>query len=293
MIATRSASCRTTTIGRRVVIEGQSYSREEVIHRYLPLVKYFAGRILAGMPRSFELGDLINDGVIGLIDASERFDDTRGVKFDTFAARRIRGAIIDAMRAFDPVSRPVRRRAREIAVAEDQLEVELERRATSGEIAKRLGLSLEKLREAKVKSLAGISVSLDDPLKAVLRDTLCGTGDDVSTSLELRELQGALSLAIDELPQVERSVIVSCYFRGRQLNWVAKELGLSESRVSQIHARAVRRLHTRLAAFQTDFGYGDAEPLLRRKYKRRGNVVPIPSASAGTRSANDQGRLAS
>jgi RNA polymerase sigma factor for flagellar operon FliA len=287
------SSHRVAKGARRIVIEGQSYSREEVIHRYLPLVKYFAGRILAGMPRNFELGDLINDGVIGLIDASEKFDDTRGVKFNTYAAQRIRGAIIDAMRAFDPVSRPVRRRAKEIAHAEDQLEAELERPATSGETAERLGLSVEKLQEAKFKSLAGTLLSLDDPLKVELRDTLRETQDDVSTSVEWRELQGALAAAISELPQVERFVIDSYYFKERASSSLAEELGVSLPRVYQIHARAVRRLHTALAALRTDFGYGVAEPAGPRKYMRKAEVLPIPRAGAGPPFANRVRRLAS
>jgi RNA polymerase sigma factor for flagellar operon FliA len=280
-------------IGPSIVIEGQSYTREEVIHRYLPLVKYFAGRILAGMPRNFELGDLINDGVIGLIDASEKFDDTRGVKFNTYAARRIRGAMIDAMRAFDPVSRPVRRRAKEIAHAEHQLEVELDRPATSGETAQRLGLSVEKVQQAKLKSLAGTVLSLDDPLKGELRDTLRETQDDVSTSVEWRELQGTLSAAVGELPQAERFVIDSYYFKERALSAVAEELGVSLPRVYQIHARAVRRLHAGLAAYRTDFGYGVTEPAGPRKYMRRAQVLPLPQASAETSFANSAGRLAS
>jgi RNA polymerase sigma factor for flagellar operon FliA len=264
---------------RHLVIEGQSYSREEIIHRYLPLVKYVAGRILTGLPRTFEIGDLINDGVIGLIDAIGRFDEERGLKFDTYAVCRIRGAILDAVRGLDPVSRPARQRGKEIARAKDSLNIELGRHATSDEIAQHVGLSVEKVRQAELKVLAGVSVSIDDPLKTEVRDTLRAQDDAVDVAVEKRELQGTLSKALDELPHVERFVLKSHYFGTETLSQVALNLGLSPARVSQIHAQAVRRLHKRLGALRTDFGYGDAEPAGPRKYMRGVNVRPLARAS--------------
>jgi RNA polymerase sigma factor for flagellar operon FliA len=260
-----------TPSARRLVIEGEVYSREEIIHRYLPLVKYIAGRILVGLPRTVELGDLVNDGVIGLIDAIEKFDDTRGVKFDHYAARRIRGAIIDAIRALDPVSRLVRHLAKEVAHVKAGLDVELGRQATSDDVAVRIGIPVAKVREASFKALAGIAVSIDDPLRGELRDTLRATDQDPTAPVERRELRAEMSQAIGELPPLERFVVAAHYFEGRAMTSLAEELGLSVSRVSQIHAPAVRRLHERLAAFRTDFGFGVAEPPGPRKYMRSAN----------------------
>ena len=121
------------------VIAGTAYSREEVIHRYIHLVKYVAGRISVNLPPNVELNDLINDGVVGLIDAIEKYDDDRGVKFETYAITRIHGAILDALRSLDWVPRAVRQKAREHERAMHALETELGRQPTDDELAERMG----------------------------------------------------------------------------------------------------------------------------------------------------------
>src|SRR5579862_8785559 len=129
----------------RYIIGGVELSREEIVHKYLHLVKYVAGRISVNLPPNVELNDLINDGVVGLIDAIEKYDDARGVKFETYAITRIHGAILDALRALDWVPRAVRQRARELERATHDLEVELGRAATEEEVAQRMGMTVKEL----------------------------------------------------------------------------------------------------------------------------------------------------
>src|ERR1700726_3942529 len=127
------------------VIAGNTYTREEVIHRYIHLVKYVAGRISVNLPPNVELNDLISDGVIGLIDAIEKYDDERGVKFETYAITRIHGAILDALRSLDWVPRAVRQKARELERTSLELVTELGRQPTEDEVADKMGLTLKEL----------------------------------------------------------------------------------------------------------------------------------------------------
>src|SRR6202790_5598705 len=129
----------------RYIIGGVELSREEIVHKYLHLVKYVAGRISINLPPNVEINDLINDGILGLIDAIEKYDDERGVKFETYAIPRINGAILDALRALDWVPRAVRQRARELERVYQELEVEFGRAATEDEVAKKMGITVKEL----------------------------------------------------------------------------------------------------------------------------------------------------
>jgi RNA polymerase sigma factor for flagellar operon FliA len=256
---------------RRYVIAGQEYLREEIIHRYLHLVKYVAGRISVGLPPNVELSDLINDGVLGLIDAIEKYDDNRGVKFETYAITRIHGAIIDALRALDWVPRAVRQRARELERVSHDLETNLGRAPTDEEVATTMGIS-PKEHDALLQRIRATSVlSLEERLPSdrgqdiPLRDLLRAGGDDVGASVEQSELREQLSDAVFALPRAERTVVVQYYFEGRTLKQIKGELGVSESRVSQIHAQAVTRLRKLLREMRSDLGYREADPGVRRK----------------------------
>jgi len=145
---------------RGYVIAGTAYTREEIIHRYLHLVKYVAGRISVNLPPNVELNDLINDGILGLIDAIEKYDDGRGVKFETYAITRINGSIIDALRALDWVPRAVRQRARELERVSQDLELVLGRPPTEDEIAGRMSLSVRQLNvlQQKIRSTSVLSL---------------------------------------------------------------------------------------------------------------------------------------
>jgi RNA polymerase sigma factor FliA len=229
-----------------------SPSREEAIHRYLHLVKYVAGRISVHLPSNVDINDLINDGVFGLIDAIEKYDDSRSVKFETYAITRINGAILDALRSLDWVPRAVRQRARQVDRAFEGLEFELGRDPTDEELANRLALSVRELDRVRQHMRGTAMVSLEEPLpntgdhEVFVGDTLEDTESDVTARIERDELRRELVCAVASLPAQERAVIRRYYFQGDTLKAIKHELGVSESRVSQIHAQAVARLRQRL-----------------------------------------------
>lgn len=260
---------------RRYCINGVEFSREQLIHKYLHLVKYVAGKISVGLPPNVELNDLINDGIVGLIDAIEKFDDSRGVKFETYAITRINGSIIDALRALDWVPRAVRQRARELERAHQALEVRLGRVPTDAEVAAQLGISLEEYN-ALLQRVRGTSLlSLEEPLPSEkgyqipLADTLKDADVDITANVEQRELRHALVQAVQELPPQERIVITLYYFQGQALKDIKDHLNVSESRVSQIHAQAVIHLRQLLKELQADLGYRAGDPTLKQKYQRK------------------------
>src|SRR5579872_3242697 len=146
----------------RYVIGGVELSREEIVHKYLHLVKYVAGRISVNLPPNVELNDLINDGILGLIDAIEKYDDARGVKFETYAITRINGAILDALRSLDWVPRAVRQRARELERVYQELEIELDRAPTQEEVAARMGLSIRELDQLMQRVRGTALLSLEE-----------------------------------------------------------------------------------------------------------------------------------
>jgi RNA polymerase sigma factor FliA len=222
-----------------------SLSREEIIHKYLHLVKYVAGRISAALPSNVEIGDLINDGVFGLIDAIEKYDDDRAVKFETYAIMRINGSILDALRSLDWVPRSIRQRAREVERAQDALESELGRVPTDEELAGRLRLPVRELDRLRQRMRGASLSSLED---SVAGETLEDEQSDVTAQLERDEARAELVAAMESLPPQERTVIRRYYFNGDTLKAIKGELDVSESRVSQIHAKAVFHLRQRLRA---------------------------------------------
>ena len=229
-------------------------SREAVIHKYLHLVKYVAGRLSVNLPSNVDINDLINDGVFGLMDAIEKFDDARSVKFETYAITRINGAILDALRSQDWVPRAVRQRGREMDRAFERLEAELGRDPTDDELAARLGVSVRELDVVRQRARGTSVVSLEEPLPSsgehelFVGDTIEDSESDVPGEIEREELRHELVSAVEDLPHTERTVIRRYYFRGDTLKQIKDELGVSESRVSQIHAQAVGHLRQRLRA---------------------------------------------
>lgn len=263
----------------RYVIGGVEYTREEIVHKYLHLVKYVAGRISINLPPNVELNDLINDGILGLIDAIEKYDDERGVKFETYAITRINGAILDALRSLDWVPRAVRQRARELERAYQELEIEFGRAATEDEVAKKMGLSRKEL-DVLMQRVRGTSIlSLEEFLpnekgyEVPLVDTLKDIGNDVTSAVESREVKAALVKAVEDLPPQERTVISLYYFDGLTLKEIKSALNVSESRVSQIHAQAVIHLRTKLRSLRSDLGYREGDPNVKQKYLRK----PVPA----------------
>jgi RNA polymerase sigma factor for flagellar operon FliA len=266
---------------RRYVIGGVELSREEIVHKYLHLVKYVAGRISVNLPPNVEINDLINDGILGLIDAIEKYDDARGVKFETYAITRINGAILDALRSLDWVPRAVRQKARELERAYQELEATLGRAPTEDEIAKKLGLTKKELDQV-VQRVRGTAVlSLEEHLpnekgyEIPLVDTLRDEENDVTSEVESREVRAELVRAVDNLSNQERTVIRLYYFEGQTLKEIKGALGVSESRVSQIHAQAVIHLRQKLRELRNDLGYREDDPTIKQKYLRKPPPPPI------------------
>jgi RNA polymerase sigma factor for flagellar operon FliA len=232
-------------------------ARERLILHYAPLVKYVASRVATGLPSSVEQADLVSYGMFGLIDALHKFEPGRGNKFETYAIPRIKGAIIDELRAMDWVPRSVRFKQREIEKALAGLESMLKRQPTERELAERLGMSLGELHEvitqiSFVSVLAldeTISVGADRGEQVSLIDTLADKGLDPTMGVESQETRGLLAAAINELSEREKIVVTLYYFEGLTLAEIGEILGVTESRVCQIHTKAVGVLRGQLSEY--------------------------------------------
>jgi RNA polymerase sigma factor for flagellar operon FliA len=232
-------------------------ARERLILHYAPLVKYVASRVATGLPASVDQADLVSYGMFGLIDALQKFEPVRGNKFETYAIPRIRGAIIDELRAMDWVPRSVRFKQREIEKALTDLEAMLKRQPTESELAERLGMSLPELHEvitqiSFVSVLAldeTVSVGTDRGEKVSLVDTLADKGFDPSTGVESQETRGLLAAAINQLSEREKIVVTLYYFEGLTLAEIGEILGVTESRVCQIHTKAVGVLRGQMTEY--------------------------------------------
>lgn len=237
----------------RFKLNGDADARERLILQYAPLVKYVAGRVSVGLPPSIEHADLTSYGMFGLIDAIEKFDLDKSVKFETYAIARIRGAIIDELRSIDWIPRSVRSKARDIERALSQLEHELHRTPTEEELADALGLDLEELGRTLAQVSLTSLVALDETLpgdegeRQALIDTLQDTtAPDPEGVLEDAELKTMLGEAITDMPERERTVIVLYYFESMTLAQIGEILGVTESRVCQIHTKSVLGLRAKL-----------------------------------------------
>jgi RNA polymerase sigma factor FliA len=229
--------------------------RDRLILTYAPLVKYVAGRLGSGLPAHVDEGDLVSYGLLGLIGAIERYDPDRDVKFETYAIARIKGAIIDELRAMDWVPRSVRSRAREIERAIVELERTLMRAPTDEEIAAKVGISNEELDRSLFEISRSSMAALDELWtpqgggdQVALIDTIEDVaGADPEFSLEQTELNEALAEAIARLPEREKLVVTLYYYEELTLREIGEVLGVTESRVSQLHTKAVLRLKARLS----------------------------------------------
>ena len=229
--------------------------RDRLILTYAPLVKYVAGRLGSGLPAHVDEGDLVSYGLLGLIGAIERYDPERDIKFETYAMSRIKGAIIDELRALDWVPRSVRSRAREIERAIAELESRLGRAPTDEEIAQKIGISVDELEESLTDISRSSIAALDELWSATgegdqisLLDTLEDTsGPRPAEALDETELREALADAIARLPEREKLVVTLYYYEELTLREIGEVLGVTESRVSQLHTKAVLRLKARLA----------------------------------------------
>ena len=231
--------------------EGDPQAREGLILHYSPLVKFVAGRVSTMLSPNVDFGDLVQSGLFGLMDAIEKYEPERGNRFESYAVHRIRGAIIDELRALDWAPRSVRAREREMAQARAELENELQRQPTEAEIADRLEVPVEQLHRHQAESSNTQVMALDETLDPsqgaatlgeMLEDTReAAPGDD----LDREETRIVLGEAIGKLPDRERLVITLYYFEGRTLAEIGAGLGVTESRACQIHARALASIGNR------------------------------------------------
>jgi RNA polymerase sigma factor for flagellar operon FliA len=240
---------------------GSPDARERLILNFAPLVKFVAGRVGSGLPASVDQGDLVAYGIIGLIEAIERFDPQREIKFETFAIPRIRGAMLDELRALDWVPRSVRAKGRELDRAMGKLRGELMRDPTDEELAKELDCDVDEVRGRVDATFAMSIVALEDLLtvnsedgdRVSVLDTLPDLGvEQPGEAIEATETRQALRQAIEDLGDRDRKVIVLYYLEGFTLARIGDILGVTESRVSQIHSKAVMALRVRMAELLSD-----------------------------------------
>jgi len=229
--------------------------RDRLILTYAPLVKYVAGRLGSGLPAHVDEGDLVSYGLLGLIGAIERYDPSRDIKFETYAIARIKGAIIDELRALDWVPRSVRSRAREIERAISELEAKTGIAPTDEQIAAKIGISVDELEES-LADISRSSIAALDELWSVsgegdqisLMDTIEDeTGPRPEAALDQTEMREALADAIARLPEREKLVVTLYYYEELTLREIGEVLGVTESRISQLHTKAILRLKARLA----------------------------------------------
>jgi len=228
-------------------------TRDRLIVHYSPLVKYVAGRVAIGLPQNIEQSDLVSYGVFGLIDAIEKFDTSRNIKFETYAIARIKGAIIDELRSIDWVPRSVRAKARSVEKAYTKLESKLLRTPTDFEVASEMGITEAELHAIfNQVSFVGI-VALDEMLAvgergetSTLGDSIADRTDGPVASFEVEEMKQILSKAINRLADREKIVLTLYYYEGLTLGEIGEVIGVTESRVCQIHTKAVLQLRGRL-----------------------------------------------
>ena len=235
---------------------GEERLRERLILHYSPLVKYVAGRLASGLPAHVEEADLVSYGLLGLMNAVERFELEREIKFETYAITRIRGAIIDELRSQDWVPRSVRSRAREIERANAKLENQLQRAPTDEEMAAALDISVEEFQESLLAISTSTVAALDELWtvsdasgdQVSLLDTLHDPdAADPSRAVDESELKDRVADAIARLPEREKLVVALYYYENLTLREIGEVLGVTESRVSQLHTKAVLRLRSRMS----------------------------------------------
>lgn len=237
--------------------------KDDVIKEYAPLIKFIAQKIAVRLPSNIELDDLISAGVIGLMDAIEKYDSSRDNKFKTYAEFRIRGAILDELRAQDWVPRSIRDKAKLLDKTMVQLEADLGRTATDEEVAKCLNITIDEfhdlVNQVRPVSLLPIdhATTFSNTDKKSIMDILEGSRTNSPfNQLNVKNIKEVVAVAIEELPERQRLVLSLYYYEDLNLKEIGQVLRVTESRVSQLHAQAVARLRARLAA---TIGAGELE----------------------------------
>jgi RNA polymerase sigma factor for flagellar operon FliA len=228
--------------------------REHFVKQYAPLVKYVAGKIAIGMPQNVDFDDLVGYGVFGLLDAIEKFDPNKDIKFKTYAVTRIRGAIYDELRSIDWVPRSVRQKAKELERVIGKLENRLGRSAKDEEIAKELGVSVKELRTLILKISGAYILSLsdvwfvgDESDKVSVMETIESPRSlNPDVIVEREEVKNIIVEAISDLPDKEKKVLILYYYEDLTLKEIGEVLQVTESRISQLHTKAIMRLRSKL-----------------------------------------------
>ncbi len=236
--------------------QGSRVAKDKLLAEYTPLVRYTAQRMAVNLPKSVELGDLIGAGVMGLIRAVETFDLSLGFKFETYATHKVRGAILDDLRSLDWVPRSVRQKSRKVQQAYSELEQDLGRMPYDDEVAEHLGLNMGEFEDLLSEVAPTTIVSLEEVLpdhggesqKLTLLDTVADpNGINPLHELGFQETKRILAEAIAELPEKEKLVIALYHYEELTLKEIGEVLGITESRVSQIHSKAMLKLKARVA----------------------------------------------
>lgn len=238
---------------RRFKQDGDAEARNRLLEHYASLVRFVASRVAVGLPASVDPNDLASYGTFGLIDALEKFEPERGIKFETYAITRIKGAMIDELRAIDWVPRSVRAKAKAVEQAYAALEARLHRPPTDAEVANELGMSEDELLAIYSKiSFLGL-VGLDEVVMSgergegmTLGDTLADRRQSAGGAFEEQERRRMLADSINQLADREKTVLVLYYYEGFTLAEIGRILGVTESRICQIHSKAVLALRGKL-----------------------------------------------
>jgi len=286
LLALNDAASETASLWRALKKSGCLDARERLILHHFPLVKFVAGRVGAGLPASVEFDDLVSYGAIGLIEAVDRFDLKRNVKFETYAVSRIRGAILDEMRALDWVPRSVRAKNRQLERAKSKLRADLLREPTRHELASEVGWTEHELSASRMGSTMSL-VALEELVThggaedgesvTVLDRIVDDTIEDPGADVELSEMKRALLRAITALTDREQAMISLYYFEDQTLSCIGVAFGVSESRISQIRAKALRALGRSERVRACFEGYCPSaeepdEPTVRRLHDERISV---------------------
>lgn len=247
-------------VWREYKMTGDERLREQLILQYAPLVRYVAGRVGVGLPTTVEQGDLVSYGIFGLIDAIDKYDLTRAIKFETYAINRIRGAIIDELRSIDWIPRSVRTKARDVERAIAVLEGRLQRTPSEAEIADELGLDVRDLRRVFSQVSFVHVAALDEMLAASDRSDGATLGerledervDAPGDALADEETRSLLARVIHTLPEREQIVVTLYYYEALTLAEIGLVLGVTESRICQLHTKAMMQMRTRMPAMAGD-----------------------------------------
>jgi RNA polymerase sigma factor for flagellar operon FliA len=240
---------------KRYKSDGDERARERLVVAYSPLVKYVSGRMASGLPAHVDEADLISYGLVGLISAIARFEPEREIKFETYAITRIKGAIIDELRSLDWVPRSVRARARAIERANAKLEGKLQRAPTDEEMSAELAMTVDEFQAALLQISNSTVAALDETWtvsgsggdQVSLLDTLQDPdAEDPAAVMDQTDLRDRVADAIARLPEREKLVVALYYYENLTLREIGEVLGVTESRVSQLHTKAVLRLRSRL-----------------------------------------------